>query len=196
MFSQVDICNKAILPLGSGKPIQAITENTQAAILCKALWDTWVDEVLSEHDWSFARKWIALAEDAAYTFLDSRYDTAYNLPGDFIRFTRTETSRENFERRGAHLVSNNDALEIEYIYRLKDYPKYPIYFVNALAARARVDLYGPLAKKGSSTLEQFKIYKAFLAIAMKADAQQENQTDEEIHGHTNENETFLSSRTS
>ena len=54
-YSQVQICNLALLKFGSPK-ITSIDDQTPEAAACKALWDIVRDEVLYDHPWNFAMK--------------------------------------------------------------------------------------------------------------------------------------------
>ena len=194
MYSKVKICNLALTAGLGANPITSFTEGTKEADLCNDLFDLLRDMLLAAHPWDFAKKWVSLAEDASYTIMDARYSYAYAPPSDYIRPVRGETRPINFERRGAVLLSNDSPLKLEYIYRIEDTTLYPIYFVNALAALIRANVAGPLAKKGAKTTNWWNLYGIVFEQAKALDGQESKPTAEENHGHTDDTDTFLSSR--
>jgi len=57
--SQVGICNLALRRLGA-ETISSISESTKNAEHCNTFWDYILDEVLSDYQWSFTKKVVAL----------------------------------------------------------------------------------------------------------------------------------------
>lgn len=62
MASEVDICNLALFRIGQSLTIAALTETSNAARLCRTVYETCRDEVLEDFPWPFATKSVALAE--------------------------------------------------------------------------------------------------------------------------------------
>jgi hypothetical protein len=196
MATQVGICNAAIIPLG-GQPIIALTDLTKEARACNELWDFAFQEVLGACNWNFAKKWVALTEYEAYTFVDGEYAYAYTLPTDFVRLVRTEYSEEKHDIRGGYILCNSDNLSIEYVWLVTDYTSLPYYFVTALVERIKADLAIPLARKETKQVDYLTRYlTVYLPKAMKIDGQHRSnpqQTSPMVH--TESNDTWLQSRT-
>lgn len=194
MPSQVDICNVAILDVG-GNTINAIDEGSREAELCDHYWEMFVDEVLSEHTWNFAKQWVALAEEAGYSMVDSEYGYAYELPSDYVRMSRMEDKKSLYEVRGTTLLTNVEDCLIEYIKRVDDVMAFPPGFRMALIARLRAALAIPLARKGTKAIDWMNLYLSVdLPRAKTKDAMEGNQSEESLHQHTDENDTWLASR--
>lgn len=82
MASIVDVCNLALSRLGHGKRITALTDATQEARLCSALYEQARDEVLSDFPWPGLRKAVALAEITDPLIPGWSY--AYEVPVDCL----------------------------------------------------------------------------------------------------------------
>lgn len=88
-YSVTGIVNLALSRIGV-KGIANLSEQSQQAIAANASWQYIRDEVLSAKDWYFAKKRVALAQNAtspAYNF-----DYAYTLPADFLRLCKQDSS--------------------------------------------------------------------------------------------------------
>ena len=79
MASIVDICSNALRKIGVA-PITALTDDSDAARLCNALWPEQRDTVLRDHPWNFAQRRAALA--LLVTAPTWKYSNAFQLPND------------------------------------------------------------------------------------------------------------------
>ena len=88
MLNQTEICNLALQHIGEDDRIDDIDESSRAARSLKRAWDGAVLFTLSEANWSFALRTVALtarAADADFTIALDR--TAFPLPADMVRLT-------------------------------------------------------------------------------------------------------------
>jgi hypothetical protein len=60
-LDQVTVCNQAISAIGITRFIQNMNEGSIEAETCLLFWDSSVDQVLSDFDWNFARRYDPLA---------------------------------------------------------------------------------------------------------------------------------------
>ena len=51
----VSICNDAILEAGNSSTITSLSDNSQLAELCSRLWNQTIDEMYSDHCWTFRK---------------------------------------------------------------------------------------------------------------------------------------------
>ena len=63
--SQVDICNLALKRIGAAT-ISSISESTRNAEHCDTFWSYVLDEVMSDHQWSFTKKVVTLDYSAGF----------------------------------------------------------------------------------------------------------------------------------
>jgi hypothetical protein len=82
MAAQVDICNLALIKLGSPR-ILSITDATKPAQTLLALWDTLRDTELRKRRWTYSIKRVALSADVDPPA--HGYSLAYSLPADHLR---------------------------------------------------------------------------------------------------------------
>lgn len=194
MASQVQICNLALVDIGA-KTINALDDGSVEADVCDEVYDLLLEMVLEAHTWDFAKKWVALAEDAGYTMIDEQYDYAYELPADYIRMSRMEDKDSLYEVRGSTLLTNVEDANIEYIQKITDPTKYPSHFVRAFSARMRLPLAMKVTNKGSKAIDFATLYySADLPQAKSDDARQGNPSQETKIRHTNETDSWLSAR--
>ena len=193
MLSKVEIANLPILDLG-GNAISSFTEGSKEANLVSAYWNAVRDEMLGKFNWSFAKKWLSLAEDTGYDIMRDDYEYAYTLPSDYIRDVLSGTREINYVRKGTNILSNETPFNLEYIWRIEDTTLWPLYFDEVVAARLRSRLAIPLSKKGTKTTDWYQMYLLELDQAKTQDAMQGKPTTEEINGHTADTDTILQSR--
>lgn len=82
MASVIEICNIALSRLGNSRTINSLTEQSKEAGVCSLHYEPARDAVLSDFDWSFATKRVALADTGAPP-PDWQY--AYRYPTDCMR---------------------------------------------------------------------------------------------------------------
>lgn len=81
-FTELDICNQALLRLGTEDLIQDLNENSKEARYCNAAYNPARQVVLEAHDWTFASKTVSLAVS---TETPSEFNYQYALPSDCLK---------------------------------------------------------------------------------------------------------------
>lgn len=84
MASVVEICNRALSNIGNSRSINSLTEASKEAGECSLHFEACRDAVLSDFDWNFATKRVALA-DTSNPPPDWEY--AYQYPSDCLRIS-------------------------------------------------------------------------------------------------------------
>lgn len=195
MASKVQIANLALSVLGANEVSDLDNENTKEANLVNTFWDQVVSEVLEDHTWDFAKKWVSLAEDASYSMVDEKYEYAYSLPGDYIRMSKAEndeTDDVEFVRREEHILCNYSPFKVEYIRQITDVSKYPSHFIMAVAGKLRVYLSVPLKKKGAKEVDWLSIYEnKVLPDAQLRDSRQSKPSKDDAVKHTKDNDSWV-----
>jgi len=82
MASKVQIINRALIALGFTTTITDIDEDSVAAQLAKAIWDTCVEHTLASHPWSCAQQRWEIAADADAPIWGFAYQ--YTKPADCV----------------------------------------------------------------------------------------------------------------
>lgn len=78
----VDLCNQALVMLGSVKTIRSITDGTAEAAACGQIYPMIVNEIFGLHQWRFANRRIALT---AQTNTSTQWSYEYPVPADCAR---------------------------------------------------------------------------------------------------------------
>lgn len=134
--SEVSVCNLALIKLGADR-ISALSQDTKSAVLLNAIFDDTRDEVLVAHPWNFAIKRVALTPNANTPVYE--YDYEYDLPSDCLKVLEEEYDRiyedPDWVVENGKILSDEETIEISYIYRHEDPSSWPPAFVEALSWR-------------------------------------------------------------
>lgn len=101
------IANLALRRIGEGK-ISAFNADNTAARVCLDFFKPALDETVSEHEWTFAKKREALVLDEVSDNLTD-YEYMFDLPSDTLRFYRTKED-EQYIIEGGKLYANANSL--------------------------------------------------------------------------------------
>lgn len=145
--SIISICNLGLVTGLGQDPINALSDNRKAAILCNLRYDQVRREVLRSHPWGCARKREQLAASA--TPLAFGNFTPFTLPDDWIRNVKTadEMKRDKWTVEGRQLLCNETApLNLLYIYDLQDPSIFDALLVAALGYAMAAELAIPLTQ--------------------------------------------------
>jgi hypothetical protein len=170
--SNVAIVNMALTGIGAAR-ILSLTDDTETARKCNAVYEPIRDEVLASYPWRFAlkRMTLGLLSDApAFGWL-----YAFQIPSDCLRVVSSDLDESGYPwtREGDKLVSNVDAMKILYIKRETDVNQFTQAFITALAARLEAELCYPITQNGDLAKQKLEIYfKSKLPLAKSLDAQE------------------------
>jgi hypothetical protein len=144
--SIISICNLGLLALGQD-PVNSLTDNRKAAILCNARYEQVRREMLRAHPWGFARRRAQLpASDTQPAFGDF---TAFTLPSDFIRLVEAPDvcKRRGWMIEQRQLLSNETApLNLLYIFDCQDATLFDPLFIAVLGYAIAVELAIPITQ--------------------------------------------------
>ena len=184
----VDICNMALSLLGDEATVSSLEppEGSAQADHCARFYGIAVNDILSEHAWSFALKRVELPQLADEP-VGEPGGKAYSVPADCVRVTLCRGriagnyrmlrgySMENMNgERG--IVTKASDVWIRYVSSQVDPSAFSPPFISALVHRVASLLAGALVP-GSSGMsmaqEQIKLYEHYLARARNQDARQQ-----------------------
>jgi hypothetical protein len=178
MTDQTTICNLAVMHIGE-EHVTNIDEASKAAVALKVVWQTLVDEMLEEYDWTFARQRQSLALlSAAPAF---GFNSAFKLPSDYLRMPQNQDdcnawSDYPWRKEGNMLLTNETAIDLLYIARVGP-EKFSAKFAVALSYRLAAAVAFVLSKKGAVVKQMWDLYLLKLAEAQSADAAQMGRID-------------------
>jgi len=192
-MTQLEICNTALLDIGAHKT-DAVGDGSVEGDLCEDYWDIIRREVLSSHTWNFAKKWAELTESAGYTFVDSEWSYAYDLPADLLKMSRMETKATKYVIREDNLLCNLDECKVEYIFDETTTANYPAHFITALVFRLGIAFYPKLISNKIDRAAELMKYYALLDRMKKQDAIQTKPHEINELQHTNATDSWLIAR--
>lgn len=170
-ITQVGICNSALAKVGQA-PISSLTQETRAAQILNSIWDLVQDELLASHPWNFALKRAALtptSDTPAYEF-----DYEYDIPNDCLRVLESETdftaSGVDWMVEGRKILTNEETLNIRYIYRNEDFNSWSGPFAEVMAWRLAQDIAFALTQSTEREKSCAEQYQRALSLARSTDA--------------------------
>ena len=171
-MTETEICNAALGRLGEA-PILSLTDTGATARACALHFKMTRDAVLRSHRWNFACKRGALAEMGTAPLFG--WDHAYQLPADFLRVVEVNESEDGAGNPWAveqdQLLTNDDAVNLVYVYRLEDASKFDPLFNEALACKLAEKLASTLRGSSSGTVDFAAEYERIVApLARRVDA--------------------------
>lgn len=159
MPSKVDICNQALAKI-RGSRITSLGDGTEEAILCNLLFDTIVDEVIAEGQWSTAVFRISLNKTINTPAFG--FDFEYQLPTNpklinVLEINESRAGDKEYAVEGDKLLSNESTAKIKFLGRVDDTEMFGPYLTRAIVTRLAHELAFPLT--GSRTLSESLLQK-------------------------------------
>lgn len=170
MISDVSICNLGLTMLSTAR-INSLTEDSENARKCNAVYEMLRDSLLSEHNWNFAiSERILAAVDDTPTLTDN-WTEVHAVPSDCLRIIRMEYDYP-FKREGNYIFSNVSSPKIEYVKRVTDPTRFSSGFIKALAAQIASALAFGITQNATLHETMLKIASQTLREAKWSDAQE------------------------
>jgi len=176
MATEVSICSNALRKLGDD-PITSLTEDTERARLCNALYEPARDACLRMHPWNFAitrATLTKLSSTPAYGFSHQ-----YSLPTDpyCLRVLEMEYQDyifkvENLATEGRVLLTDESTAKILYVARITNTTLFDSLFVDTLTAKLATDLAYPITNSVKLQEQMYKLYELKVSQARSVDGQE------------------------
>ncbi|EFI5828010.1 hypothetical protein LPG47_001496 [Escherichia coli] len=187
MASVVEICNRALSNIGNSRSINSLTEASKEAGECSLHFEACRDAVLSDFDWNFATKRVALA-DTSNPPPDWEY--AYQYPSDCLRITEimlpgvrnpTAAMRVQYEvgadtnGTGKLIYTDQPQAWLKYVSRVTDVNMFDAIFMEALAWRLAAAI--NMALTGNADLGTFSL-NMYNRVILSAGSHSQNESQE------------------
>lgn len=176
MATEVSICSNALRILGDD-PITSLTDDTERARLCNALYQPARDSVLRSHPWNFAITRATLAQLSTTPAYEYAYQ--YSLPTDpyCLRVLSMEYQDyifkiEHLAGTGRVLLTDESTAKILYIAKVTDTVQFDSLFVDTLTAKIALELSFPVTNSVTLQAQMQKLYQLKLSEARSIDGQE------------------------
>lgn len=172
-MSKLEIINKALGMLGANQ-IKTLEDNTLEAEAGRKMYQSSLDSILAETDWTFATKraLLPLVEDKRPAWGEGNY---FELPADMIKIVDVMNRNVLWRREGNYIYTNASEFGLVYISRCTDPTFYPPYFVDALAAKLAVEMCYLLTNSTEKTNILLELYRGeYLPIAKTKNAREKS----------------------
>lgn len=176
-FSQVDICNNALVKVGSERIVSISDEVKQAQTLA-AIWDMKRESELAAYPWKFAMTRASLP--ALVTAPAFGFGFAYQLPSDYLRmvevgehwvlYSPTE-SGDMFSIEGSQILCDEASpLNIRYIRSVTNPGEFTALFAEVFACRLALELSNALTESIPTKRDLKEDYRVALTAARRSSA--------------------------
>ncbi len=172
-MSKLEIINKALGMLGANQ-IKTLEDHTLEAEAGRKMYQTSLDSVLAETDWTFAikRSLLPLVEDKKPAWGEGNY---FELPADMLKIVDVMNRRVFWRREGNYIFTNASEFGLVYVSRCVDPTYYPSYFIDALAAKLAVEMCYLLTNSTEKTNVLIELYRGeYLPIAKTKNAREKS----------------------
>jgi hypothetical protein len=163
-MNPTSICNQALIRIGEPR-ITSLTELTTPARSCNEFYEPTRDEVLSGHDWNFARKRAELSEISDAPLFG--WEHQFQLPSDCLRVRQLnafqeDEARPSWEVESGRLLTDEDTAQIIYTFRQTDTTLYSPLFIDALSLKLAIKLCTLLTGSRNQAADLVKEYEALV----------------------------------
>lgn len=175
MPTETDICNIALSRIGHSRMMASFADDaTNEGDLMRLHYPIARDSLLRSHPWNFAIKRAELAQTT--TVPSFEYTIQYVLPVDCLKVLRTaqeaQDNEDNYRIEGRYLLSNEDAVSIEYIAKVTDTNQFDALFVDILAQKIAAEAAMPLINDARVAQAASGSFESKLREARSIDAQE------------------------
>lgn len=175
MTSKTDICNRALIKLGKATIRDINNDESPQGTLCKAVYNSVLDEVLRQAEWNFAITRQVLNKDASGSPV-YEWSNRFILP-TIPRIVKIVSIENNapFKIEGAFLVSNSDSIKLKYIAGIDDPNLFDSTFENAFVLRLANEICFALTSQSGLVDNLYKQYLVALEEAKKQNSLDDNE---------------------
>jgi hypothetical protein len=171
--STVALCSRALVTLGA-RPIASLEETGTEAMVCRRLYPSIRDALLSAHPWTFATGQARLARLSAAPLADYRH--AYQLPADFLRALSAGDGGRgrglSYRLAESRLHCDADEVVLTYVFRPHE-SNFPPFFDDLLAARLAAEFCLPITESTSRAEALTRLANDAFRRARQIDSQQD-----------------------
>ncbi len=174
MATEVSICSNALRRLGDS-PITSLSDDTERARLCNALYEPARDSLLRSHAFNFSITRASLAKSATTPAFE--FANQFILPTDpfclrvlKMEFDDFKFKIENLAGEGRVLLTDEGTANILYIAKITDTTLFDAIFVDTLTAKLSAELAYPVTNSTALQTQMEKIYKLKLTEARSIDS--------------------------
>ena len=184
MVAKTEIINMGLRRLGAQR-IDDISDNTPRAIIMNDIYNMCRDYVLSQGQWTFAKKRVSLAREVTGPLFEWTYQ--YTLPSDYIQASY-ELNDYEYKIENGKILSNDTILKFVYIFRQTLEGQFSPSFNIALSLYLAIIGCYPITQSNALKAELKKEFEDALNEARAVDSQSETPTEFDI------DETFIDVR--
>ena len=173
MATKFTIASQALIKVG-GTPITSFDGTDRQSVVVSNLYDDTKKGLVYYTFWNFATHKVQLSQ-LVETPTDPNYDSAYQLPGDYIRvkgvFDSNGHLRQDYSVENNKIYASFNPLYLEYI-RLMDESNFPPFFIEVLISKLAYEICEGVTGVGTLQDRLANEFERKLAKAQTVDGQE------------------------
>lgn len=168
MASEVDIANGALVLIGAAE-ITSMDDASNNARAAKRHYARSRDAALAAVPWPFAIKRVKLAKLGTVPLWE--FGAEYQIPPDSLRVLEVDIPEDKWKQEGSKILSDQDPVHIQYIWRVIDPTSFSAVFIEALEHLLAYKLAQSIKKDRALAKDMFALYTEKITDAATADTQ-------------------------
>lgn len=170
MATKIELISNALILIGD-TPVSSLDGGTRREVVADSLYDGIVQNELTKHRWTFARKQAEITKQAGTPPDPNGWASIYQLPADLL-FLITVTPDSNYQVYGDKLYSNSSGeLYADYIYNAPE-TEWPVYFCRVIEYALAMDFAASVRDSSAARGEMAAAYVNASRMARFTDSQQ------------------------
>ncbi len=170
MATKIDLISNALIMIGDS-PISSLDGGTRREVVADKLYDNIVQNELTKHRWTFARKQVEITKQVSTPPDPNGWSSIYQLPTDLL-FLITVSPDSNYQVYGDKLYSNSsNELYADYIYNVAE-ADWPVYFAKVVEYALAMDFAASIRDSSAARGEMASAYVNASRMARFTDSQQ------------------------
>jgi hypothetical protein len=173
--SDIEVANKAVILMGSGRELTSLSDDDDAARALNTVWDLSRRAVLRAHFWNFAQARITINADP--TPPPFEWAARFRLPGDFLNLRRFYPREIPWDKEGDYLLTDEgDSVSIVYTKDEANLGAWDAMAIDVFAAKLAHDVAYRVTGSREVRKEMGNVYKELLRGARHMDAMEGEST--------------------
>jgi hypothetical protein len=171
--NKTQLANMALVKLGKARLTDVTTDTTEEAVVARLFFDEMRDQILDEGPWTFSIKRSQLGQLASTP--EFEYDYEFQLPTDCLRVlevNETTSGAIDYKIEGRKLLTNDTAMEIQYISQVTDVSQWSASFKRAFIARMAAEMSYHFRSDKDHTRLLFQQYEQAVQRGLATDGKQ------------------------
>lgn len=175
--SETSIANTALLLMGENVISNLDSDISNPAVVMRQFYAQTRDALLRAFPWDFAKLRVQLAHDVSGPVFGWTYK--YKLPPDYLRVLLVNDKKTGWVVENGLLLTDEESVNVEYLYRCEDTGKFDSLFVTLLAKRLARETAWAITRSDTTSQRMATMYEDAEVEAFNTGSHEHNLDEED-----------------